>query len=152
MTITFKAVEKPNQGILDRVLYIEEQDFGDGALDDFMIIPLMRHGRIYIAVDEEGTAIASTYFLRDMYDTGLAYLFSVAVLPEFKGYDIGIALLDYALSDLKEFGIKKVQLTIDPANFGALSIYRERLGFLVVENDADEYGTGDDKLVMAKEL
>ena len=152
MTITFKAVEKPNPQIITRILYIEKQDFGDGALDDYVIIPLMRHGKIYTAVDEEDVAIASAYFLRDMYNTQLAYILSVAVLPEYKGYDIGIALLDYALSDIKELGVKKIQLTVDPANFDALSIYREKLGFLVVENDADEYGTGDERLVMAREL
>jgi [ribosomal protein S18]-alanine N-acetyltransferase len=152
MTITFKAVEKPNQQILTRILYIEKQDFGSGALADFVVIPLMRHGRIYIAVDEEDVAIASAYFLRDMYNTNLAFLLSVAVLPEFKGYDIGIALLDYAFSDLKELAITKLQLTVDPANFNALSIYRERLGFSVVANDPDEYGTGDERLVMAREL
>ena len=152
MTIMFKAVEKPGPQILTRILYIEKQDFGEGALSDYVIIPLMRHGRIYTAVDEEDVAIASAYFLRDMYDAELAYLLSVAVLPEFKGYDVGIALLDYAFSDIKELGIKKVQLTVDPGNFNALSIYREKLGFLVVENAPDEYGTGDERLVMAREL
>lgn len=152
MTITFKAVEKPDPQVLTRILYIEKQDFGEGALSDYVVIPLMRHGRIYIAADEDDSAIASAYFLRDMYDTGLAYLLSVAVLPQFRGYDIGVALLDYAFSDIKALGINKVQLTVDPSNFGALSIYREKLGFLVIENDPDEYGTGDERLVMAKEI
>lgn len=152
MTITFKSVEKPNRQILSRILYIEKQDFGSGALSDDVITPLMRHGRIYIAADEEGTVIASAYFLRDMYDDGLSYLLSVAVLPEFKGYDIGVALLDYALTDLKDFGILKAQLTVDPANFKALSIYREKLGFTVSENKTDEYGTGDERLVMVRQL
>jgi [ribosomal protein S18]-alanine N-acetyltransferase len=152
MTITFKAVEKPDPQVLARILNIEKQDFGNGALSEYVLVPLMRHGRIFIAVDEDDTAIASAYFLRDMYDQELVFLMSVAVLPQFKGYDIGIALLDYAFSDLKEIGMKKLQLTVDPANFNALSIYREKLGLAVVENGPDEYGAGDDRLVMSREL
>jgi ribosomal protein S18 acetylase RimI-like enzyme len=151
MTITFKAVEKPNGELIDNILHIEKAAFGNGALSEYVVIPLMRHGRIYIAVDEEGEAIACAYFLRDMADPYLAYLLSVAVLPAFSGYDVGVALLDYALGDIKELGIENVQLTVDPANFKALSTYREKLGFSV-SNSLDEYGTGDERLTMIKEL
>jgi ribosomal protein S18 acetylase RimI-like enzyme len=151
MTITFKAVEKPNGELIDNILQIEKAAFGNGALSEYVVIPLMRHGRIYIATDEEGEAIACAYFLRDMADPYLAYLLSVAVLPAFSGYDIGVAMLDYALTDIKELGIENVQLTVDPANFKALSTYREKLGFSV-SNSLDEYGTGDERLTMIKEL
>lgn len=151
MTITFKAVEKPNAGMIDNILQIEKAAFGNGALSEYVVIPVMRHGRIYIAVDEDGEAVACAYFLRDMADPYLAYLLSVAVLPDFSGYDIGVALLDYAFTDIKELGIEKMQLTVDPANFKALSTYREKLGFSV-SNSFDEYGTGDERLIMIKEL
>jgi ribosomal protein S18 acetylase RimI-like enzyme len=151
MTITFKAVEKPDIDMIDNILHIEKAAFGNGALSEYVVIPLMRHGRIYIAADEEGEAIGCAYFLRDMTDPYLAYLLSVAVLPAFSGYDIGVALLDYAISDIKELGVEKVQLTVDPANFKALSTYREKLGFSV-SNSFDEYGTGDERLTMIKEL
>lgn len=151
MTITFKAVEKPDGDLIDDILHIEKEAFGNGALNEYVVIPLMRHGRIYIAVDEDDEAIACAYFLRDMNDPYLAYLLSVAVLPDFSGFDIGVALLDYAFGDIKELSIEKVQLTVDPANFKALSTYREKLGFSV-SNSLDEYGTGDERLTMIKEL
>ncbi|MGE5495572.1 MAG: GNAT family N-acetyltransferase [Burkholderiales bacterium] len=151
MTITFKAVEKPNADLIDSILHIEKAAFGNGALNEYVVIPLMRHGRIYVAVDEEDEAIACAYFLRDMTDPYLAYLLSIAVLPKFSGFDIGVAMLDFALTDIKELGIEKVQLTVDPANFKALSTYREKLGFSVSPS-IDEYGTGDERLTMIKEL
>ncbi len=152
MTITFKAVEKPDTDIIECVLGIEKAAFGSGALNEYVIVPLMRHGRIYVAVDEDDVPIASAYFIRDMADTSLAYLLSVAVLPAFSGYDIGVALLEYAFSDIKELGISMIQLTVDPANFKALSTYREKLGFTVVEGSFDEYGTGDERLAMVRQL
>ena len=152
MTITFRAIEQPDAETVSRVLYIEKEAFGKGALGEYVIVPLLRHGRVYVAADEEGEAVASAYFLRDMYDNGLGYLMSVAVLPAYSGFDIGIALLNYAFSDLKELGITAIQLTVDPANFKALSTYREKLEFTVADNSEDEYGTGEDRLVMIKTL
>lgn len=152
MTITFKSVERPTPDIISQILQIEKRDFGKGALNEYVIVPLIRHGRVYLAVDDDDEAIACAYFLADIYDPALCFLLSVAVLPEFKGYEIGISLLDYALSELKSLGLLKVKLTVDPSNFNALSVYRERLGFYVAENTADEYGTGDARLVMKRDL
>ena len=152
MTITFKAIEKPDTNIISRILDIEQEAFGDGALSEYVVVPLVRHGRVYIAVDEEDTAIACAYLMRDMTDTGTAYLMSVAVLPVFSGHEVGTALLSYAFSDIKALGISKIQLTVDPANFKALSTYREKLGFTVSDSSMDEYGTDEDKLIMTKEL
>lgn len=152
MTITFKAIEQSDKDTISQILRIEKAAFGNGALTEYVVIPLMRHGRIYVAVDEDDAPIASAYFMRDMKDLDLAYLLSIAVLPAFSGYEIGVALLEYALSDIKEYCVAKVQLTVDPSNFKALSTYREKLGFMVSEGSSDEYGAGDDRLTMIKEL
>lgn len=150
MEITFKAVEKPDIAMVTRILYIEQEAFGEGALNEYTVVPLMHHGKAYVAVDEEDDAIACAYFIRSMNDIDVAYLMSIAVLPVFRGQDIGTELLSYAFSHLKRFDIASVQLVVDPANFKALSTYREKLGFTVV--DRDEYDAGEDRLVMTKEL
>ncbi len=152
MTINFKAIEKPDQQVISRILTIEQEAFGNGALNEYVVVPLVRYGKVYAAVDEQDSAIACAYFMRDMNDTDTAYLLSVAVLPVFRGQDVGTALLSYAFSHLKKFGIAKVILTVDPANFTALSVYREKLGFTVIESAKDEYGEGEDRLIMTKEL
>ncbi|MGI5848476.1 MAG: GNAT family N-acetyltransferase [Christensenellales bacterium] len=152
MTITFKAIDKPDAITISHILYVEQEAFGDTALSEYVIVPLLRHGKVYIAVDEEDIVIACAYFIRDMHDAGIAYLMSVATLPVFKGHDVGTALLNFAFSDLKEIGIARLQLTVDPANFAALSTYREKLGFAVADNSQDEYGIGDDKLIMVRDL
>lgn len=150
MTITFKAVERSDKNTISQILRIEKAAFGNGALGEYVVIPLLRHGRIYVAADEDDKPIASAYFMRDMKDLDLAYLMSIAVLPAFSGYEIGVALLEYALSDIKELAVTKVQLTVDPANFKALSTYRERLGFEVSATSDDS--TGDERLTMEKVL
>jgi ribosomal-protein-alanine N-acetyltransferase len=152
MTITFKAVDKPNSQIIANILNIEQEAFGDGALTEYVVVPMARYGKVYVAVDEQQTAVASAYFMRDMADISAAYLMSVAVLPVFRGQNVGTALLSYAFSNLKRYGITRVLLTVDPANFNALSVYREKLGFTVMDSSKDEYGPGEDRLIMSKEL
>lgn len=152
MTLTFKLLEKPDPGTVGNIIDIEQEAFGDGALNEYVVVPLLRYGRVYAAVDEEGTAVACAYFMADMNNPDNAYLMSVAVLPDFRGQNVGAALLKYALEALKEYGISKVTLTVDPANFTALSVYREKLGFTVVGSARDEYGEGEDRLVMTKDI
>jgi ribosomal-protein-alanine N-acetyltransferase len=152
MTITFRAVDKPSPELIGNIIDIEQEAFGDGALNEYVIVPLVRYGKVYVAVDEDDAPVACAYFMRDMADVSIAYLMSVAVLPVFRGQNVGTALLNYALANLKRYGITRVLLTVDPANFNALSVYREKLGFTVLSSAKDEYGPGEDRLVMSKDL
>ena len=152
MTISFKVWENPDPYILNNILDIEQTAFGDGALGEHMIVPFLRYGKVYAAVDEDDKAVACAYFLRSMDDTETAYLFSAAVLPDFRGYNVATSLLEFALSHLKQYAIFRVLLTVDPANTNALSVYREQLGFSVVDSLKDEYGAGEDRILMSKQL
>lgn len=152
MTLTFTVLEKPDPEMISNILDIEQEAFGDGALNEYVVVPLLRYGKIYAAVDEDDVAVACAYFMADMNNAGRVYLMSVAVLPDFRGQNVGTALLEYALANIKQYGINKVVLTVDPANFTALSVYREKLGFTVVDSAKDEYGQGEDRLVMAKDI
>lgn len=152
MTLTFTVLEQPDPEMISNILDIEQEAFGDGALNEYVVVPLLRYGKIYAAVDEEDTAVACAYFMADMNNSENAYIMSVAVLPDFRGQNVGTALLEYALENIKQYGISKVKLTVDPANFTALAVYREKLGFTVVDSAKDEYGEGEDRLVMAKDI
>jgi ribosomal-protein-alanine N-acetyltransferase len=152
MNISFKPIDHSDQKKLEQIMDIEKQAFGKGALSEYVIVPMMRYGKVYAAVDEDDDPIACAYFMRDMNDIGTAYLMSVAVLPVFRGKEVGTELLKYSFGHLKRFGITHIKLTVDPANFNALSVYREKLAFTVIENSKDEYGEGEDRLVMQKIL
>jgi ribosomal protein S18 acetylase RimI-like enzyme len=152
MTITFREAVHPDAEVTQGILSLEQEAFGDGALGEYVVVPLLHHGRVFIAIDEEENIVASAYFMRDMEDVSLAFLLSVAVLPELRGHDVGTALLNYAFSHLEPYGILRVQLTVDPANFNALAAYREKLGFVVVESAQDEDAFGEERLIMEKEL
>lgn len=152
MTISFIVWEQPDIDTLNNVLEIEQTAFKDGALSEQVIVPLLHYGRVYAAVDEDDNAIACAYFLRSMDDTDTALLFGLAVLPEYRGQQIGKALLEYALSHIKQYGVFRVTTMVDPANTNALSIYREQLGFSVVDSIREAFGADEDRLLLCKQL
>ena len=152
MTLDFIALEQPDAAIITDILNIEQEALGEGALNEYVVVPMLRYGKVYAAVDEQDNAVACAYFMRSMDDTDTAYLVSVAVLPMLRGQNVGTALLEYALSHLKQYGIMRVMISVDPANVSALAVYREQLGFSVVDTVQDEFGPGEDRLVMSKKL
>jgi len=152
MTISFKVIDNPDVNDITNILAIERESFGSGALNEYVVVPMMRYGKVFVATDEADNAVASAYFMRNLNDIDEAYLVSVAVLPAFRGQDVGTELLRFGLDYLREIGIIRVRLTVDPANFNALTVYREKLDFAVVDSSKDEYGEGEDRLIMAKEL
>ena len=73
MKITFRAVDKPSAQLIANILDIEQEAFGEGALNEYVVVPLVRYGKVYVAVDEDGVAVACAYFMRDMADISVAY-------------------------------------------------------------------------------
>jgi len=55
----------------------------------------------------------------------------VGVLPEYRGRGIGREIMFFALSKLRDFGVKVVELGVDAQNIPAVKLY-EKLGFKVV--------------------
>jgi len=59
----------------------------------------------------------------------VAYLGTLAVAPEVKGSGIARAMMDDALSRLREAGVIRVELTVEADNPRAIAFY-ERFGFI----------------------
>ena len=61
-------------------------------------------------------------------------------------------MLKETLQILSEENIISVELTVDPQNKAAISVYDRKLGFVIVGQLADEYGKGINRIVMKKTL
>jgi ribosomal protein S18 acetylase RimI-like enzyme len=62
-------------------------------------------------------------------DTG--HLTQICVLPEFRGFGIGHALIRRSLTRLGELGCRSASLTVTAANQGAVALY-QRIGFRIM--------------------
>ena len=81
------------------------------------------------------------------FDREVAYVYGVSTVPKFERNGYARILLEYVMKNLKEIGIKKIELTVDMDNFTAKKIY-ENLGFKIVENLDNEYGDNIERYLM----
>ncbi|WP_438347963.1 GNAT family N-acetyltransferase [Paenibacillus sp. FA6] len=104
----------------------------------------------YIAVNSEGHSIGSItirYFNED--NKGFGYInndipeLGMAIMPEYRGRGIGTALLKRLFDGMKERGIKRISLSVDPNNLAAVKLY-QRFGF-------KEVGMVDTSITMVAE-
>ncbi|KZE32466.1 GNAT family N-acetyltransferase [Crenobacter luteus] len=78
---------------------------------------------------------------------GAAWVLSLAVRARARGRGVGRALSEALIAALAARGAGSLTLTVDPANAGALALYR-KLGFAAVGEEAAYFGPGEARRVM----
>lgn len=137
--------------LLKGLVLLEADAFGSGGLNEWHLVPLIRHGRVFVAREQQ-QALGLIQYLRDWNNPYKAYLMGVSVAKEMRGKGLGTLLIRTSLQFMKKEDIEEVELTVDPENVGAIKIYSEKFGFEVKCTRADEYGAGENRLVMILSL
>ena len=78
------------------------------------------------------------------------WVLSLAVLPEARGFGLAERMMRQMETNMEGLQISELQLTVDPANPAQRLYYR--LGYQLVEEVADYFGPGEDRLVLVKKL
>jgi ribosomal-protein-alanine N-acetyltransferase len=90
--------------------------------------------------------------MRDWEDTEMAYLFDYAIAEDFQGQGLGFHFLESICRNLVDQGFKSMSLTVDVENIPAIHLYKDKMGFEIVEHRMDEYGKGHDRYIMKLNL
>ena len=151
MEIKVSVIKNNDAQVIEKLKAIEKQAFGDAGLDEWNLVPFVRHGRV-IALQNGDEVVGGAQYIRDWDDPSRAYLVGIAVDSSCRGKGLGTRFLGDSLALLAAEGIKYVELTVDPQNHGAVKVYAKKLGFETVGTRKDEYGAGEDRLVMEKRL
>lgn len=130
---------------LQHFVDLEEDSFGIGGLNAWTLMPLIRYGRVYAAY-ENGTVIGLIQYMRDWDKPERVYMVGVSMAKEVRGRGYGTAFITGTLRMLAH-DCKEVELTVAPENLAAVRIY-EKLGFTANKIRKDEYGKGEDRIVM----
>jgi ribosomal protein S18 acetylase RimI-like enzyme len=109
---------------------IERVAFADDALSPFNLSLLARCGELLIA--RVGGKVAAEVVAVPTLDPGRAFIFGLAVHPDFRRARLGFRLMERLIDRLRRRGFAEIELTVDPANEPAVRLYRDRLGFVVV--------------------
>jgi len=142
-----ELVKKLEPGLVERLVQLDKEAFGEGGMNEWHLVPMIRHGRVYV-FKKGKEIIGSIQYLMDWENPHRAYMYGVSIAKEFRGAGIGSELLIETLKIVFKENITEVELTVDPNNVRAVSIYESKLGFKVTDSRQNEYGEGEHRLVM----
>ena len=145
-----EQVKADDLSVVAAIVELDAQAFGQGALNQWHLMPLIRHGLVFVYRDKYQVA-GSVQYMRDWSRTDLAYMYGITVSKAWRGRGIAGKLITESLAVVAQAGITLVELTVDPTNTVAKRIY-ERLGFRQTDFRANEYGAGEHRLVMQLDL
>lgn len=151
MAIEYFQIKERDYDLVEQLLKIDAAAYAEGALEIFDLVALLRHGRVYVAVEYD-EVLGSVYFLRNFDDPDCAFLYSINIVNPEATPNLATSLLNIAFADMKAFGIKSVEVNVDPTNYRALKIYRENLGFVASESMQSDLLGGDEILMLQKDL
>jgi ribosomal-protein-alanine N-acetyltransferase len=146
-----ELIQDNEKKIIARLVQLDADAFGRGGLSEWHLVPMIRHGRVFVWKEDE-VIVGSVQYILDWDHPRKAYMFGVSVAKGWRGRGVGAALLKESFRALYREKMEDVELTVDPENTAALKLYRDKLGFVDTEYLANEYGEGENRLVMKLSL
>jgi ribosomal-protein-alanine N-acetyltransferase len=140
-------VQNVEPELVKRLVMLEEAAFGHGGMNEWHLVPLIRHGRVYI-VRKNQEIVGLIQYMLDWNCPQNAYMVGVSIDKEWRGRGVGTELLKGSFVRLQQDNIKEIELTVDPQNTSAVTLYEKKLGFVATELRDNEYGEGESRLVM----
>jgi len=150
MAVTVTRITDVEFELIDELTSIEAEAFGDGGLNRWTFPVVIRHGAVYVLkCDDKVRGVAD--IIKDWVDPELAFIINLVIKKEDRGRGLGYKFLSELLRELRDDGVKRVQLTVDPKNEVAKHLYR-KAGFRQIAELDGEYGPIEDRLLYELEL
>jgi len=142
-----EIVKELEPNLINRLVELEREAFGSGGMNEWHLVPIIRHGRVFI-IKNEKIVVGAVQYMLDWDNPQRAYMIGASVAKDARGKGIGTQLLTKSIKSLFEDKVIEVELTVAADNKAAVKVYREKLGFEATELRQNEYGQGQDRLVM----
>lgn len=141
-------VQDFNLSLLDNMVNFGLNIFGELGMDEWGLVPQIRHGSVYILKEDDKKEIMGLAILmRDWEKPEKAYIFDFAIDKKLQGHGFGSQFLKIIVENLLEQEFKIVSLTVDVDNEAAIHLYRN-IGFKPIEYSKNEYGKGHNRYIM----
>ncbi|MGE4588630.1 MAG: GNAT family N-acetyltransferase [Acidaminococcaceae bacterium] len=146
-----ELVQENDLRLIKKIIEVDQHAFGEGGMNEWHLLPLIRHGRVFV-IKEKDHVLGSIQYMLDWNTRNKAYIYGIAIAEESRGKGLGTRLLADSIQKLANDNIEEVELTVDPANIVAINVYHKKLGFAITEFRESEYGDNEDRLVMTLNL
>ncbi len=151
--LSIYIVQDYNLKLLKSIVDFSLDIFGDAGMDEWGIVPQIRQGNVFILKEENNRKVVGLAILmRGWEDPDQAYLFDFAIAEEYHGRGLGFHFLKGIIENLISQDFKRMGLTVDVDNIGAIKLYEEKLGFELITREDDEYGKGHHRYIMKLEF
>jgi ribosomal protein S18 acetylase RimI-like enzyme len=146
--ISFRILESFDANLIGKLIKLEVDNLGqEASINEWQLPVIIRYGKFIVVENEHGDIIGACEMLRQWGEPLIAFIHSFYIEESFRYRGIGKNLLENVIDILKKDGFKSVQLTVDPDNKPALSLYG-RFGFVKKLLEIGEYGEGRDRVLM----
>ena len=148
--LDIKVLEAGHRKDLEDLEELELLTFGRAAQNMWGLVPMVVHGRAFLA-RLEGEPVAWAILMPDWHERTSAYVWSFAVAQKHHQRGIGKTLLAHVLARIAKEGFRRIEVTISPANARAVHLLT-RAGFQRAAVLPQWYGESEDRWLMAREL
>ncbi len=146
-----KLVSPDNAYLIQQIISLETEAFGDAGMDEWGLMPLIRHGKVFI-MEENDQVIGCIQYMRDWDDPSKSYIVGISISAAHRGKGFGTQLMGTTMDLLVRDGFTVFELTVDPDNTAGIAVYERKLGFRTTGRRVNEYGKGLDRIVMEKKM
>jgi len=143
-------IQPDDWNTLLEIATIDQESFGKDGLTPANLSLMARAGRIYAL--REGSIISTEAIVLASFPTGNSFLFSLAVLENFRHKGHGKKLMKAICEDLAEEGVKTMELTVAPENQAAINLYCMHFQFEKIAFIENHFGPGQHRLLLRKTL
>ncbi|MGL4971290.1 MAG: GNAT family N-acetyltransferase, partial [Cetobacterium sp.] len=125
-------VTSDNRELIKKIYQNEIDSFGlMGGADMWMIMSFVRYGKLYVLLDNQEKLLSVAQY-QGVLAKNSVFLYGFSTPESERGKGYGKKLLESTHNLLKEKGIEKIYLTVDPKNLPAISMY-EKVGYKIEE-------------------
>ena len=145
MSLVVFRLEEVTPQIMERLTHLEKTAFGEGGMNHWQLAPLVRYGRVF-CLAYGGEIIGVMEFMRT-WDQYACYLVGSPLYPQYRSLGYGKYFLKQALDQIQRDGLGRSclrWLRITYLRLPAVCL----LGFQQVGFLKDEYGPGEDRLLL----
>lgn len=146
----FVEIDVKNAELVEKIVRLEEETFGEaGGVDYWVIKALLRYGKVFALMDGSEAVCVIEYMQK--FQEPEVFLYGISTKESHRRRGLAKELIRKSEAVLRELGIKKIILTVDPENHIAIDLYKKE-GYAITELQKNEYGEGVHRYFMEKDL
>lgn len=152
MNLRFKVLGKDSKNAeCFAILSMMQLCFKESSHNIYISRLIADYGKIFVTFHRDDP-ICVIETLKNWNDPHDAQIISVATHPKFQSQGIGFFTAKKMINWLASHGIDSIEVKIPPGHTEMLEIFKEKLGFNVINEIKDYYGPNQNRLCLQKKL